>query len=98
MVIFMIIMVFENFNFSYRTYVRAIDWRNGNEGRADSFLFTKTYNRPLDVPSDEEPEMEPGLEQWQGHRVTRRQIRDEEWSTYLGMLFMAHKLFLGRKL
>ena len=93
-------MVFEKiliFKFSYRTYIRAIDWRNGNEGRADSFLFTKTYRRPLDVPSDEEPEMEPGLEQWQGQRVTRRAVRDEEWSTYLGTS-MIHKLFMTHKL
>ena len=68
----------------FRTYRRAIDWRNGNEGKADSFLFTKTFNRPLDVPSDEEPEPEANLEQWQGLRVTRRALRNEEWSQYLG--------------
>ena len=78
--------MFTYLEISYRTYIRAIDWRNGNEGRADSFLFTKTYRRPLDVPSDEEPEMEPGMEQWQGQRVTRRAVRDEEWSIYLGKL------------
>ena len=48
--------------------------------------MTKTFNRPDDVPSDDEPEFEPDLDQWQGQRVQREILPADRRQLYLGIL------------
>ena len=66
----------------------AITWRQNGEGQSShSYLYTKTFKRPIDVPSDEEPIDEPDIEQWQGFRVDRKPLPANERENYLGMIF-----------
>ena len=74
------------FYFSRRVYSYAVNWRENGEGQSKSYFYTKTYDRPLDVPSDEEPELEADLEYWQGQRVERAPVADHERSVYLGLI------------
>ena len=71
-------------NYSRRGYIYAANWRHRNEGNSKSYFYTKTYNRPEDVPSDEEPEYQEDLEEWQGQRVERRPLAADEKDLYLG--------------
>ena len=73
------------FSFRRRGYVYAANWRRRNEGNSRSYFYTKTYNRPIDVPSDEEPEWDAETEFWQGQRIERRPLAADEKNIYLGM-------------
>ena len=74
--------------FSYRPYLYAVTWRHNGEGQSsNSYLYTKTFKRPIDVPSDEEPIDEPGIDQWQGFRVIRKPLPAHERDDFLGMIF-----------
>ena len=68
-----------------RGYAYAANWRTRNEGNSRSYFYTKTYNRPDDVPSDEEPEFDNETEHWQGRRIERRVLTADERNIYLGM-------------
>ena len=68
-----------------RGYIYAANWRNRNEGNSKSYFYTKTYNRPLDVPSDDEPEYEADMDLWHGQRIERRPLAADEKDFYLGM-------------
>lgn len=71
--------------FSRRGYAYAANWRKRNEGTSRSYFYTKTYKRPADVPSDDEPEMDQEAENWQGQRIERRPLSADERDIYLGM-------------
>ena len=71
--------------FSLRGYRYASGWRRRDEGSSKSYFYTKTWNRPDDVPSDEEPEPQQDLDLWQGQKVERRPLAADEKQIYLGM-------------
>ena len=87
-----------NIFYSRRGYIYAANWRQRNEGTAPSFFYTKTYNRPLDVPSDDEPEYDEELEFWQGRRIERLPLSADQRHLYLGSVKYFKTKLMNKKL
>ena len=85
---------------SLRTYRALVQWRKTDStgsrdlSRPDPcFLYTKTFNHPLDVASNEEPVLNPDQQHWSGSKVVRAPVSSSDSARVLGNLFLLRMVF-----